>query len=380
MNRKLKSGEIIYVMFRAMPGKWISTGTDNPEEAEIWAANYEVTVQEEISAELTLKEFTRNFYITGRCPWLRRMQAKGQTFSSLHIKRMRSCLENYILPGFGNLILPAIRQGAIDDYLLDIKSTRDGRTPLKAEAKNKILTAFRHIMREAVTQGILERDPTQGMVWYQDIDKVEQEIFSPEELGKLFPHDLDDLIMIWGSLEWAAYFMVMGSAGLRPQEVGALTWGKWSRTLHGLAITQKVDPDTKKIMRGTKTGYTRAVTLPRRAEELLLLHEATSEHTEPSDQIFTPQEAKGGVQSDTSNKHFKASCDRAGIDRRDRTQYNLRHSFNTYALQILDRKETQGLMGHRTEAMTRRYDHPTDQQLIERIPEGVRDKINQLWE
>ena len=128
-TRKLKSGEIIYVLFRAMPGKWISTGTCDPDEAETWAANYEVTVHEEISSETTLKEFTKNFYIPGRCPWLRRMQAKGQTFSALHIKRMWSCLDNYILPGFGNLILPAIRQGAIDDYLLDLKSTRDGRSP-----------------------------------------------------------------------------------------------------------------------------------------------------------------------------------------------------------------------------------------------------------
>ena len=108
-------------------------------------------------------------------------------------------------------------------------------------------------------------------------------------------------------------------------------------------------------------GYSKAVALPRRAEELLLLHEAASERTEPEDLIFHPREATGGVQSNTANKHFKASCKRAGINRGDRTPYNLRYSFNMYALQLLDRKEVQGLMGHRTDAMTTRYDHPTDQ-------------------
>jgi integrase len=173
--------------------------------------------------------------------------------------------------------------------------------------------------------------------------------------------------------------MIMGSCGLRPQEVGALTWGKWSRTMHGLAITHKIDPDSKQRVKGTKTGYSKAVALSRRAEELLLLHEATSEKTDPDNLIFNPKEAAGGIQSDTSNKHFKAACKRAGVERGDRTQYSLRHSFNTYALQILDRKEVQSLMGHRTDAMTNRYDHPADQQLIERIPEGVWDKIERLW-
>ncbi len=173
--------------------------------------------------------------------------------------------------------------------------------------------------------------------------------------------------------------MIMGSCGLRPQEVGALTWGKWSRTMHGLAITHKIDPDSKQRVKGTKTGYSKAVALSRRAEEILLLHEATSEKTDPDDLIFNPKEAADGIQSDTSNKHFKAACKRAGVERGDRTQYSLRHSFNTYALQILDRKEVQSLMGHRTDAMTNRYDHPADQQLIERIPEGVWDKIERLW-
>ncbi|WP_319561062.1 tyrosine-type recombinase/integrase [Marispirochaeta sp.] len=375
-TRKTKSGDIYYATFRAMPGKWISTGTTDLKEAERWAANYEISIVP--TEQQTLAEFADRFYIPGKCPWLRRMKAKGKTFTVNHLKKMRGDLDNYILPEFGNLMLSAITQRDIDDYLIDLKSKRY-RRPLMADAKNKVLISLRHVMKEAVAQGLIERDPTQGIVWFKDTEETEQEVFSPEELRKLFPPALDEMVQIWQTLEWAAYFMVMGSCGLRPQEVGALTWGKWSRSLHGLAITHKIDPGTKKRVKGTKTGYSKAVALPRRAEEILLLHEATTENTDPEDLIFTPKAADGGISAESANKHFKASCERAGLDRRERTPYNLRHSFNTYALQLLDRKEVQCLMGHRTNAMTQRYDHPSDQQLIERIPAGVWEKIDKLW-
>jgi integrase len=376
-TRDLKVGRIYYVMFRAMPGKWISTGTTDQAEAEKWAANYEISVIP--TEQQTLSDFTENFFIQGKCMWVRRMQSKGKKFSDNHLSKMRGELDNYILPEFGNLMLSSITQRAIDDFLIDLKSVRF-RRPLMADAKNKVLIAFRHVMKEAVAQGIIGSDPTQGMVWFKDSEEKEQEIFSPEELKALFPESLDELVRIWQTLEWAAYFMVMGSCGLRPQEVGALTWGKWSRGLHGLAITHKIDPLTHKRVKGTKTGYSKAVALPRRAEEILLLHEATAENTDPDDLIFTPKSAAGGISAESANKHFKASCKQAKVDLRKRTPYNLRHSFNTYALQLLDQKEVQGLMGHRTNAMTQRYDHPTDQQLIQRIPAGVWEKINKLWE
>ena len=139
--------------------------------------------------------------------------------------------------------------------------------------------------------------------------------------------------------------MIMGSCGLRPQEVGSLNLGKWSRTMHGLAITHKIDPDSKKRVKGTKTGYSKAVALRGELRSSYYSMKPLRKKTDPDDLIFNPKETDGGIQSDTSNKHFKAACKRAGVDRGDRTQYNLRHSFNTYAPQILDRKEVQSPHG-----------------------------------
>ena len=77
------------------------------------------------------------------------MKSKGKIFTTNHLKKMRGDLDNYIIPEFGNLMLSAITQRDIDDYLIDLKSKRY-RRPLMADAKNKVLISLRHVMKEAV--------------------------------------------------------------------------------------------------------------------------------------------------------------------------------------------------------------------------------------
>lgn len=77
-------------------------------------------------------------------------------------------------------MLSAIRQRDIDDYLIDLKTIRDNKTPLKADAKNKIIVTLRHIMREAVAQGLIEKDPTEGLLWFQDAEETERQVALPQ--------------------------------------------------------------------------------------------------------------------------------------------------------------------------------------------------------
>ncbi len=82
---------------------------------------------------------------------------------------------------------------------------------------------------------------------------------------------------------------------------------------------------------------------------------------------------------ESANKHFRASCKKAGVDPGKRSQYCLRHSFNTHALHILEMKEVQKLMGHRTDEMTRHYYHPTDEDVLNQVPESARKKLEDVW-
>ena len=75
--------------------------------------------------------------------WLRRMNAKGKIIHGQAPGQNAGNLENYIWPEFGNLVLSAIRQRDIDDYLIDLKSVRDNTIPLKADAKNKVIITLR---------------------------------------------------------------------------------------------------------------------------------------------------------------------------------------------------------------------------------------------
>ena len=70
-----------------------------------------------------------------------------------------------------------------------------------------------------------------------------------------------------------------------------------------------------------------------------------------------------------SNKHFKASCDRAGLERNDRTQYCLRHTFDTELLKKLNRETVQDLMGHTS--YRKEYDHRTGEDLLLQLQDIV---------
>ena len=75
------------------------------------------------------------------------------------------------------------------------------------------------------------------------------------------------------------------------------------------------------------------------------------------------------LKAEVSNKHFKASCDRAGIDRGGRTQYSLRHTFDTELLKVLDRGTVQNLMGHTS--YRKEYDHRTGEDLLLQLQDVV---------
>ncbi len=128
----------------------------------------------------------------------------------------------------------------------------------------------------------------------------------------------------------------------------------------------------------TKTRIKKPAVLTERAEGLLLLLESTASDTDKDTLIFHSPD-NGPVILESANKHFKASCVRAGVDPRDRTQYCLRHSFNTHALHMLEKKDIQKLMGHRTDEMTKHYYHPTDEDLLKQVPESARKKLEDVW-
>jgi integrase len=266
----------------------------------------------------------------------------------------------------------------VDDWLLALKS-KQSRKPLQSDIKNKILAAFRHIMKEAEDRGYVERDPSTGIPPFRDLSKQNRKIFSVEELQAMFPQDTEQLLDIWLTREWLTYFFILASTGLRPGEVSALTWGDWIRSKGGLIVSAAIEAITRE-RKCTKTGAIMPIPLTKRAGEMLLLLESSTENTHRDSLIFNAPDGRP-LHLNTIGKHFLASLKRAGIPHAGRTTYSLRHSFDTHAMKLLDTGTVQELMGHKTMKMTMQtYYHPTDEDRLEALPDGIGDKLGKLWE
>ena len=368
----LRNNGYYYVMY---PGKkWQSTAQTEEKQAIEWA---EYNLPGNPSRQPTVAEFAKDFFIPGKCRWLKRMKQKGHVYGPGHLKKMRANVEKYILKEFGNMTLTSVTRRSIDDWLLDLKGTKSKR-PLMADAKNKIIVSFRHIMNDAVDEGWIDKSPLDDLVPFNDLEKKPREIFTVPELQKLFPDDLAELDRIWQTLDWAAYFYVMGSCGLRPGEVSGLTWGNWYKDLHGLVITHSIEAVTLR-RKETKTGIMKPAILTMKAEMLLqAVEDARPGHGR--DVLIFPGPDGAPMILETANKHFKASVGRAKVDLRDRTQYCLRHSFNTYARKELESRDVLILMGHSNEQTNRIYDHPEEREILERLSAETREKARDRLE
>lgn len=362
---------IWYVKFRGEE-KWKSCKTTDQATAERHALLHSPGV----TADIRFSDFAREFYEPGKSRWLESQAQRGIEYGLPSLKKKQQNLHNYLLPRFGKIPLAALRRRDIESWLLSLKSFSD-RKALRADTKNKILTCLREILDDAVMQEYIEVNPAAGIRGFREKQRQEKEIFSAQELRDIFPEDIDALLDVHISLKWATFHFLVVSAGLRPGEVAALQWGNWIRSRKGLIISHSIEKLTRR-RKETKTGIIKPVFLVDRAEALLLMLEAQSDKTAPDDLIFTVNEQ--AIIPETSGKHFKESLKRAGIDRRGRTQYTLRHTFDTLSMKSLDPKIVQQLMGHGSLKMTMgTYYHPTDEDRLEALPKDAREILNSIW-
>lgn len=361
-----KGDQGIYVQFAELPGRWFSSGQDTETDAINWARRK----RGELLADkgMTLRQFATGFY-DDSSPWVRRRlakSAKGEAFSAEFLPQHRARLKNYLLPAFGDYQLQDITRRVFDDWLLDLKGIRGGQhgaESIKNSTKNKMIDCMKHIMREAVDLGILKADPIAGIKPFGR-DEDSREVFTAEELRAMFPVSRLDAMKIWLSQMWLAYFIALRDTGLRPGELHALTWGDWMEQYGGFPVTKAIENRTGRV-KGTKTGSTKPAYLSTRGIQELEIWKANSEHTEGADYIFS-FDGRTPMLTETAGKHFRGALARAGVERRRRTPYCLRHSFATFALDELPLELVQKLLGHSTNSLVllKSYYHPSAENIM----------------
>ena len=130
--------------------------------------------------------------------------------------------------------------------------------------------------------------------------------------------------------------------------MAALQWGDFHPSLGGLIVSKSIESGTNRIKRlKTETRGCRVKpcllddTTVRQLERLRELQGRPGSF----ELVFTVPATGAVIGPMTSNKVLRGALKRAELDT-SKTQYGLRHTFQTHALQILSRDQVADIMGH----------------------------------
>ncbi|MGB4405577.1 MAG: tyrosine-type recombinase/integrase [Sphaerochaeta sp.] len=367
-----RKGRKIQVLFRHIPGKWLSTGTNRMVEAIKFAEAELVSTKITTGKIPTIREFSRGLFTEDRYGHKRRNERRNLIFKDIYYKAHQGRMDNYIIPMFGDYLINSLTDIMIEDWFLGIESIRSGNE-LSDNTKNKVLACFRIVFDEAKRLRLVKDNPADQVSMINEIGG-KRRAFSLPELGKMYPINEKDLLKIWGTRSWATYFLVMRDTGFRPGEVAALTKDCYIPQFRGIYTESSVDYATRKIQKSIKTTkkgqpYKVGILSQQTMAQLgKLMLEMEGEY------LFISEKGKL-ICPEVSNKHLRASCVRAGVDIEERTQYCLRHSFETNMSGKISSKDMLELMAHTS--YRGEYDHRSPQQILEQL-QPVGDVLDSL--
>lgn len=366
---KLNRG-IYHVIFRDRPDRQISTGCTDENAAISWAYEH----LESPASTVTLRTFSKDFFIPGKCPYARRMEKRKRTFADTYYQDLKSWKDNYIIPKWGSYRISSIRKREVEEWLFDVTGIRT-RKALVNESKNKILDCFRKILEEAVDSNLIQANPLTRLALFPP-DGEPTEPFTKEECEAFFPPDRKQCLYIWGSENWYAYFLTMYMTGWRPGEVAALKPDLWYRSEQAIVARRNITKkrELKDSIKTSKKGMKFKVAfIPHRLQQELLLLEPKIAN--PDGLFFSVNNRP--IETNSANKHLRLSAPRAEVDLRDRTQYSFRHAFATDLHVVAPENIVNSLMGHTK--YRAEYDRRDEVKMIETLKgAGVPDLVQSI--
>lgn len=375
-----KGRKYIQVMFACMPDRCFSTGTDDMTKAvrfaRSWLRKNGQCGLTEKDKESTLNEFAKDFF-THKDPYgfRKRNEQRGYFYSDSYYEQKQALLEHYILPYHGKLKLVNITDVLIEHLIYGLCSVRT-KEDLSNNTKNKIFDAYSKVLEEARRQGYIGRNPCKEVGQLSN-NSQGREAFTSEELGKLFPQNVKELLRIWHGYMWAVYFLIQYETGWRPGEVAALQFSNFFPSTNGIYTTSDIDYKQRlqpRIKTTNKGQPYKAGILSDRTSALLMQWKSRCR----GDFAFVQKNGKF-IGSTGANKHLQSACERAGVELyrngKKRTQYSFRHSFQSYYLGRIPENARLLLMGHTK--MRNEYTHLEAQELLERVAsiQGVSQEI-----
>ena len=337
-------------------GKWKSTKTHDKYEAYTLATALMCRKDDALFGEFA----ERMLNDRGPGSYIDMMQELGR-YQSSTMREFRQSASIYVIPYFRKFRLTEISAPIIQVWYMGLKR-KDGQKAAVTTC-NHALSALSRILDFAQMMGKVDSNPCKLIKRKKD-ERKGHEVFTADELKKLFPDTIFGLRKIYGTLEEALFYMIMRDTGFRPCEVAALSTDSYYPKFHVVFTTKSCDRKTRKIKNRVKTtgrGYSeRTGTLTPYTEKILNI---VISSLEPGSYLFTKKngELKG---PEHFNRIFKDLMKIAGVEPRNRTLYSFRATFFTNILSTYSDEAAMMLMGHTS--WNSCYDQRSPEQIVER--------------
>ena len=150
--------QIYYVRFRdSDTGERLtptSSGKTNKSAATQWAIDQLRKGDITQKSKLSFREFTKNWFVWGKCPYISLMLSKGHSFSHSHADGRRRTLINHLLPYFLGMKLSAIDVNTIESFLANL-----GKKNYSPSTVNNAYYTLSIVLSEALRQGYIQSNP-----------------------------------------------------------------------------------------------------------------------------------------------------------------------------------------------------------------------------
>ncbi|MCT2535693.1 site-specific integrase [Aquibacillus koreensis] len=166
-------------------------------------------------------------------------------------------IKNHILPTFSHKRLDQIKPIHIVNWLDDLKRTDKTENQLSSSTKKYVYRVMRNIMERATEWQLISSNSLVNVKKPKE-DKREVNVYTNKEIEELFEHAQNQ------PLYWRVFTSLALAAGLRRGELLGLEWKHIDFENNKVHVRQSIGrgKDNKPIIKSTKSGKARTVSLP----------------------------------------------------------------------------------------------------------------------
>jgi integrase len=287
-----------------------------------------------------------------------RKVATGEIKSAAGRVKYASVLTNHLIPRFGDLFLDQLRRSDVEAWRTEMGKAIEA-DKLRPGTANSRLAALFAIVRAAIAELELERDPVRGV---RKFDTSTHPTYTEEQPNSLAPSQVPAFLAKMREL-WPRHYAMTAlgfATGLRPSSLRPLRRaGDEADVLWetGELLVRRSHSDGSEIMETTKTGRRQRLALPDELVDILRWHVATqikpgvAERTE----LLFPTRAGGLRKRGGLRKPFRSVCKAVKLPFM-LTPRGMRRTFQDLARAANVRDVvTRSISGHATDAMQRHY-------------------------